>query len=104
MKIKPGVNILGLKPETIIGAIIVNDYFNEIGKEFVITSAIDSKHKWGSLHYQGLAFDVRTRHLDPDKLSGIVIELKSRLAGLFDVVLESDHIHVEYQPKKPVND
>ena len=99
MKIKDGVNIAGLKSEMILGCVIINDYLNKMPVEFVITSGTDGKHGIGSLHYVGLAVDVRIRDLRPDILQGVVTDLKNRLGVQFDVVLEQTHIHVEYQPK-----
>ena len=51
----------------------------------------------GSKHGEGLAFDCR---LLPGWLEGGFEALKSVLHPLgFDVVLEKDHTHVEFDPK-----
>jgi hypothetical protein len=73
--------------------------------ECVVTSANDGRHMDGSLHYVGRAVDLRTRDLHPDIAEQLVLALRKRLNGdatlnrPYQVVLESDHAHVEYQPK-----
>lgn len=66
----------------------------------VITSAHDSQHHDGSLHYVGRAIDVRTREMAETQRNEVVGACKLKLGPLgFDVVLESDHLHIEYDPK-----
>lgn len=66
----------------------------------VVTSLRDGKHSAGSLHYSGNAVDLRRWDLDARKItSQVVSQLKSQLGSDYDVILESDHIHVEYDPK-----
>jgi len=69
------------------------------GRTAIITSTTDGQHMRGSLHYQGLAVDLRTRDLPLYVQKCYYSCLKSALLKLCDVVLESDHIHVEYSPK-----
>ena len=45
------------------------------------------------------ALDLRTRHMNGQGLQAVYHKLKEELGEQFDVVLESDHIHLEYQPK-----
>lgn len=73
--------------------------FSYINRFAVITSTTDGKHKKGSLHYRGLAVDLRIKDLTADKKKLYFDALKFALMRLCDVILESDHIHVEYQPK-----
>jgi hypothetical protein len=61
------------------------------GKDLYVTSIRESNHSPGSLHYIGLAFDIRPG-LDLDLI-------KTVLGPQWDVVNESDHIHCEYDPK-----
>ena len=63
----------------------------------VITSARDGDHRPGSMHYQGDAIDLRSRNL-PDAFSARD-RLQTLLGDEYDVVLEADHIHVEYDPR-----
>jgi hypothetical protein len=68
--------------------------------ELVVTGAVEFGHSVTSLHQYGRACDYRTHHL-PSKATAIAIadELRQRLGSDYDVVLESDHIHVEFDPK-----
>ena len=80
--------------------IIFNKVYKSFEIDFVITSVLDGKHAQAhSLHYSGNAFDIRTRNI-PTKgmIDQIVNEIRNRLTKDFDIVLESDHIHIEYQP------
>jgi hypothetical protein len=99
MKIKPGVNITGIKPEIALAAIVAQTVFVLHDRELVLTSALDGKHGFGSLHFSGNALDLRTRDLGPNEPLLIADELRAALGGQFDVVLEKDHIHMEFQPK-----
>lgn len=97
--LKEGVKIVGLKPEAVLGIMICDGVYSKHGIDCVVTSATDSKHGRGSFHYLGMAFDLRTRDMDSNLKQEIVIELRIALGSEFDVVLESDHIHVEWNPK-----
>jgi hypothetical protein len=50
----------------------------------------------GSLHYRGFAVDLR---LPTDNKEEIRAELAASLGAEYDVILEIDHIHIEYDPK-----
>jgi len=101
MHIKPGVKFEMLSPQMLLGAIIVMDAYEEMGQEATITSGTDGTHKQNSLHYSGNAMDFRTRDVDPSRMKSLVAEIKRRLGENFDVVLEKDHLHVEFDPKYP---
>lgn len=100
MIFKTGVKLIGLRPEALAGMIVCKAAFCGISDApFVITSVNDSVHGRGSLHFAGQAFDIRTRDTEQYKQQLIVDEMRNSLTDEFDVVLKSDHIHVEYQPK-----
>jgi len=96
MLIKAGVDISRLKPE-------IRKKLNEIAstvwniekKELVITSTYEGSHSEGSLHYANLAVDIQRA------ANGHILwqELRDELGLDYDVVLESTHIHIEYDPK-----
>lgn len=100
MKLKEGVIPQGLTPEILLGIIIANDVFKFFGHESVITSLLDSKHSHTSLHYCGNAVDFRVKHVARDKWELVTEKIKERMTPDYDVILESDHIHIEYQPKR----
>lgn len=99
---KPGVIIQGLKP--IMFPLIVyasNIHFKLFNsKKMVITSVLDGKHMKGSKHYRGLAIDVRIYDKPKDEVHRFYYTLTydSNLKD-YDIVLEKDHIHIEYDPK-----
>jgi hypothetical protein len=99
--IKPGVDLRGIKPQMAIAYSIAQAiYHRHSGQSAcVITSASDGTHGPNSLHYQGLALDLRTSNVIPALMLKIVRDLKLELGLQFDVVDEGDHVHIEFQPK-----
>jgi hypothetical protein len=93
MQIKSGATIINLNPSMRPALIGCQKVFDKHNTNFVITCGLDSTHSAGSLHYYGFAIDVRTRDLG-DKLQDCYQDLLNELTG-FDVVLESNHIHIE---------
>lgn len=83
-------------------AIVAEAVYKQYGVELVITSANDGVHGGGdkkkTLHDDGLAIDLRTSNLG-GRESAVAAELARQLGPEYDVVLEKDHIHVEYDPK-----
>lgn len=96
--IKPGASIQGIKPELALGLVILSQ-LEEMVSPMVITSCTDGHHMEGSKHYQGLAADIRTRHMHPVQRMDLLIAAKSALGTEFDVILEDDHLHFEYDKK-----
>ena len=98
--IKSGVDLRGIKPQIAVAYTILCTIFQRhVSAPCVITSASDGTHGPNSLHYQGLALDIRTRHVIPAMLLLIVRDAKNELGDQFDVVQEDDHLHVEFDPK-----
>ena len=98
MSLKAGVRVLGIRPEVVLALRIVEAVYQAHGAPFVITSVMEGTHKRASLHYVGCAADVR---LPPQDAVSIVAEAKAALGDDFDVILEGDHVHVEFQAKTP---
>ena len=68
-----------------------------------ITSANDSRHKNGSLHYSNRAFDIRIYNITGNVHyeAGLWAErLALALGAGYDVIKERDHIHIEYDPEE----
>jgi hypothetical protein len=99
MKLKKGVLINGLKPEMVLGLMIIESVFNKHGKEFVITEVTGGKHGRASLHYVGYAVDIRTRNFTSEDIEVLARDVREALGENYDIIIESTHIHVEYQPK-----
>lgn len=78
---------------------IIDRVFAESGHSpCTITSAFDGTHQPGSLHYVGRALDFRRWDIETSATL-VCADLRKELGPDFDVVLESDHIHVEFDPK-----
>ena len=99
MKIKSGVSLAGIRPEMVVGLMIIKEIFDERLFPMTITSVTDSKHGFGSLHYVGQAVDIRTRHIPNDQITLLANLCREALGKQFDVVKEATHLHVEFQPK-----
>ena len=84
-------------------------YIKHTGLPGEITSAIRSADG-KSLHDQGLAIDLRTKHLSNDVVKTMVKDLKSLFEKDYDIIDEHNnpiggvtkgpHIHIEYDPPK----
>lgn len=79
----------------------------------VITSITDGTHSRKSLHYVGRAVDVRFmgRHRMGGVLGGSeshsmertrdwAVRLRQQLGVAYDVLVEKDHLHIEWDPKR----
>jgi hypothetical protein len=70
-----------------------------------ITSANDSTHMDGSLHFNNRAFDIRIKNIiGGAEFTGAARiwaeKMQVALGDDYDVLLEHDHIHVEYDPEE----
>ena len=99
MSIKKGAEVNGLRPEMVIALMIAGGVYSEYDIECVLTEGSGAKHGNASLHYVGLAIDLRTRNIPANLREEIADRIRRALGEQYDVVLESDHIHIEYQPK-----
>ena len=71
-----------------------------LGRAVIITAGREGLHSKTSLHYQGRAVDIRTNDI-PSKGQIIAYceEIRRTLGEGYDVVMESSHIHIEWDPK-----
>ncbi len=99
MKTKDDVSTRGVRPELLYAITVAAEVFVRAGSEMTVTSITDGKHAYRSRHYDGAAFDFRIYHLDRKRIDKIISEIKDGLNQDYDVVLEKDHGHVEYDPK-----
>ena len=98
MKIKHGVILAGLNRERMRYALMIADkVWKDKGRKegITITSGLDGTHSAGSEPYYGLAVDLRTRYWGWKKKMKVAQELMNRLGEAYDVVVESNHIHLE---------
>jgi hypothetical protein len=65
--------------------------WGELGLEPTCTSGNDGKHGVRSLHYADRALDLRFW----DVLEVVAQRLRAHLPEYYDVIVESDHVHVE---------
>ena len=100
--LKQGARVAGLRPEILLAVVVAERVCAEIGVDCVVTACVDGVHKAGSLHYCGLAVDLRSRDFRPGDLDKAIARIKQCLGADYDAVLEKDHLHLEYQPKQPL--
>jgi len=95
MLIKFGVSIEKLaRPIRIILELVETEY-NKFAVEAVITSTFEGNHRLNSLHYQNLAIDFRKI----EQIEEVAKKLKAQLSDDYDIIVESDNLHVEYDQK-----
>lgn len=97
--LKQGVVFSGIDFRMFLIIAKIAAIFESYGENLTITSALDGTHLNDSLHYEGLAIDIRTRDLTKKFRTSIVSILSATLDEGVDIVDEGDHIHIEYDPK-----
>lgn len=104
--LKPGVTTVNASDDIIKAANIAESVYRSFGHSLWITSATeghanDGVHSKNSKHYEGNAIDLRTRNVSGgiNALNDICDEIRILLGDDYDVIRESDHIHIEYDPK-----
>ena len=95
--LKLGVDVSRLKPEISKKLNIIDEIYTFFNELCIITSTYEGNHMSSSLHYQNKAIDVSKPEKHTDKILNM---LRKRLSLNYDIVLEKDHIHIEYDPKK----
>lgn len=101
ISILDNVELTGLQTPTLLAMMIVQGICIKMNVDANITSVMDGVHSLKSLHYAGFAFDVV---FNPRGAEGNIVTLYflivDALTPEFDVVSETTHIHIEYQPKR----
>jgi len=105
MRIKPGADCRGLADAITTKLFIVEQCHRYVAGEYglplVITCGTDNHaDRPGSLHPAGLAIDIRTRHLTFEQVEQLAADLCRYLDADYDVVIETDHLHLEYDPEE----
>lgn len=104
--LKPGITLTVTPQIDRMLHVAATVYAEVMGPAFsvVVTSGNDGKHMAGSLHYKDLAIDLRTGHawekplMTQAEAQALRDELDRRLGVGYDVVLEKDHVHCEWDP------
>lgn len=98
-RVKDGVIMEGLQQPILDAIPIIANIYKRHNTTLVITAGLDGKHKKNSLHYVGLAIDIRIWAFDAATLPAVLQEIRAELGKDYDVVLEKTHFHIEYDPK-----
>jgi len=96
--IKRGVSLLGLQPQMAIAYAIACRIYANHDLVCRLTSGTEGKHGRHSHHYKGCAIDTGIRKLQRAFCRILDAELEVALGSEFQVILESNHIHIEYDP------
>jgi hypothetical protein len=99
MLLKESVSVVNLQPPILLAIMIVNELFKDFGYACVITSISDGVHMSGSLHAKGLAVDFRTHNVSSKLMPQLVAVIKQAMPSQYDIILEVDHLHIEFDPK-----
>lgn len=94
LKVKAGVLLEGVSWRMFWAAIVADTVYQKYDAEAVITSGVDSEHSVHSEHYKGNALDFRTSNVS--RPLEVKEALQNALGTSYAVLLESDHIHVQY--------
>lgn len=70
----------------------------ELDVDMLITSGNDGEHMKNSKHYSNEALDFRSKHLTKAELIILIKIVRRRLGKNYQIVVESDHLHIEYDP------
>lgn len=97
MLVKLGVDISRLNRPIRRALEAIERIFNLYNLEAVITSTYEGDHMVSSLHYANDAIGIRK---PPHSETLILESIRRDLGKDFDVVMETDHYHIEYDPKK----
>ena len=108
IQLKEGVKVTHLTPQLLLAIHVVDGAYESVGiHQCFITSLDDGKHGPTTLHGTGQAADFRLHNVPQMKRPALVERIKVSLRdqeGEYEVYWEgvgtdSEHLHVEYQPK-----
>ena len=110
LRFKKGVKVVGIRPEMALFLLTATGVAHAMGlQELWVTSGVEGTHRKGSLHYIGHGLDLRTRESTgrlkrwtPKFTEMFATKLRQGLTSEYDVVVEKNHIHGEFQPKSQV--
>jgi hypothetical protein len=91
-----GVDTKRLRKEIRQALFVAEFVYERHGESLVLLHTYDGQHKTGSLHYKHRAVDLG---LPGGIRYPIEEELNLILGSEYDVIFESDHVHIEWDPK-----
>lgn len=111
MRTKDSTVECAFTPELTKLLFLIDAKYRELGDEVIITSGseLHPPHADTSLHFSGNAADLRlwNINLTPKELYAKILEVCHAYCiankipiNWVDLILEKDHLHVEYQPKR----
>jgi predicted Rdx family selenoprotein len=101
MRFKAGVKLGNVSPQIVLAILVAQEVYSRFDYDFVVTSITEGVHGKDSLHYSGNAVDLRTKNAGIGLVQAEMIakSIREQLTPDFDVVVEPDHIHLEWDPK-----
>ena len=102
VRCKDGVDLYGLQYEMRLVLIEADRIWRKHGQELVITSTWENNtpHGANSYHWFGYAVDFRTNYFGNEQAKIVRDELRLVLPEMYDVVLEDDHMHIEFDVER----
>jgi len=111
MKWKRGTSYVGLRLPMRKVLVEGERIWRALGRELVVTSAVDGQHSAGSLHYYGLGLDLRTWWWSDAEAEDAACRLRQALGPEYYVQYEpaiwrhgkrkrGAHIHVDYRGRR----
>lgn len=102
MSFKPG-SMPHLMWSMAAALVIVERIMAARGVALIITAGVDGCHMRGSKHYEGLAFDCRSKDLPVGERVAVLEAIKRSLGPAYDALMENagtdnEHYHVEFDP------
>lgn len=93
----PKCRVMGISTELLLGLIILDGVYAANGDILTIYHIIDGEHMPKSLHYIGNAADVSLPEINPKLMP---LKAQRALGVDYDYVIEDEHAHLEFQPKR----
>ncbi len=94
-----------LQAVMVAALLLVEPLFKAERVDLVVTAALDGVHMAKSLHYQGLAVDLRSKHLQDDiTRSRVLAGMRQALTMEYQILFENpgtvnEHYHIEFDPQ-----
>ncbi len=92
------VRVFGIRPELLLALVVADTLYQKKDEIMTVYHLMDGKHMRASLHYTGGAGDISVPQLSNPL--AMVTDLRDSLGSDYDVVYETTHIHIEFQPKE----